>query len=237
MEATLNLNPLVQTQSAKARAYQTLKEAIILLELPPGTPLTERNIAEQLGISKTPVREALLMLQRDGLVEQTDYRGTTVASLTLRDVLDVLEVRQALEGYAVRLAAQDFNRTQFAELEEIIRKGSKALEDNDQAAAMQAVSGFHDYIASHLKNERLKSVIDNLADHTARFRTLSAQIPEAIGRSTEEHWAILQAMEARDAQAAEMIVRQHLRHLATQFAESVRAGRFAILSPDLPAEM
>lgn len=225
---TMELEPLGNSVSTTSRAYHAIKDGIISLRLPPGMALKERTIAEQLGISKTPVREALLMLQREGWVEALNYRGAIVASLTLRDILDVLEIREALEGLAVRYAAKHFTRSQIAELDAIVMKGL----DDDEAIAIESISSFHEYLVANMENERLKVMLANLADHNRRFRKLSVQLPGSIEHSTQEHIAILQAIKARDEHVAEMILRQHLRSLAERFADWARDGHFPELYPE-----
>ncbi|RIK34323.1 MAG: hypothetical protein DCC52_00995 [Chloroflexi bacterium] len=104
MSQTLTLSPLDGPTSLKDHAYQRIKDAILNLQLKPGAPLVEADLAEQLGVSKTPVRDALLELRREGLVTKIPYSGTFVSEITGKDIREIIQIRAVLEGLAARLA-------------------------------------------------------------------------------------------------------------------------------------
>ncbi len=109
MERTFQLHRVTGPVSLKDKAYHAIKAAILSLKLKPGDPLVESDLAQQLGISKTPVRDALLELEREGFVTKVPFKGTYVTEITLKDVREVFQVRAVLEGLAARLAAPLFS--------------------------------------------------------------------------------------------------------------------------------
>ena len=196
--------------SLKDRAYLAIKEAILSLKLSPGDALVEAELAEQLGISKTPVRTALHALEREGLVTKVLYKGTYVTEMTLRDVSEIFQLRAVLEGLAARLAAPGFDESKLAQAREILRLMEAAVQIGDKDLASQCGQQFHELILQNADNQRLQLIVHNLDDQVRRFRLLSDQISGRLEKSLGEHKKVLEALERRDPDLAEEGIKAHL---------------------------
>jgi len=210
MEPTFQLPRVAEPVSLKDKAYKAIKSAILSLKLKPGDPLVESDLAQQLGISKTPVRDALLELEREGFVTKVLFKGTYVTEITLKDVREVFQVRAVLEGLAARLAAPFFSAKDLEEGEKIITAAEAALAEGDIALCSEHGKRFHRLIINKADNQRLQTIILNLDDHLQRFRLLSDQINGRLNKSLKEHRKILEALGRKDPLAAEETARGHL---------------------------
>jgi DNA-binding GntR family transcriptional regulator len=207
---SVQLDRVTTPVSLKDQAYLAIKSAILSLALGPGEPLVESDLADQLGISKTPVRTALHELERDGLVTKVLYKGTYVAGITTRDIREVFQLRAVLEGLAARLAAPAMGDGDLAEARELLRSMEAALQTGDRQLASALGAQFHQLVRQKADNERLLLIVRNLDDHTQRFRLLSDRISGRLEKSLEQHRAVLEALELRDPELAEQRLRQHL---------------------------
>lgn len=210
MEPTFQLPKIAEPVSLKDKAYNAIRGAILSLKLKPGDPLVESDLAQQLGISKTPVRDALLELEREGFVTKIPFKGTYVTEITLKDVCEVFQLRAVLEGLAARLAAPLFSAEELEEAEKIVAAAEAALAEGDIALCSEHGRRFHRLIINKADNQRLQTIILNLDDHLQRFRLLSDQINGRLNKSLKEHRNILEALRRRDPIAAEEAVRDHL---------------------------
>lgn len=210
MSESRQLQPLDSLVSLKDEAYRAIKEAILSLRFEPGTPLVERDLAKQLGISKTPVRDALQELEREGFVTRILFKGTYVTDVTMRDVTEVFELRAVLEGLAARAAALLFTAGELAELDGHLTAAEAALAGGDLALCSQHGQRLHQAIIGKADNQRLAQIIRNLDEHVRRFRALSDRISGRLDRSVVEHRRVLAALRERDPPTAEQAMREHL---------------------------
>jgi DNA-binding GntR family transcriptional regulator len=206
----LGLEKIAAPSSLKDQAYLAIKRAILTLRLKPGEALVENDLANQLGISKTPVRTALHELEREGLVTKVLYKGTYVTEVTLRDVREIFQLRAVLEGLAARLATPLLEESDLARAKELLIYMERALEKGDRPLASQYGAQFHYLILQSADNERLQLIWHNLDDHTQRFRLMSDQISGRLEKSVGEHKWILEALEQRDPDLAEERIKAHL---------------------------
>ena len=191
--------------------YEEVRQAIIELRLQPGEPLREATMAEQLGVSKTPVREALARLEQEGLVETTSFKGAVVSGYSPQDLQEIYELRELLEGAAVRAAAATASPETVARLEGLVNE-SRDLRSKDDLEGLAALLGTFDLVIyDQVANERIRALIENLKAHLARIGRLSEEIPGRVKASVEEHAAIVDAIAARDADGAERAMRAHIR--------------------------
>jgi len=204
--------------SLKDQAYMTIKTAILSLDLKPGQPLVESELAEQLGISKTPVRTALHELERDGLVTKILYKGTYVSSVSRRDIREVFQLRAVLEGFAARLATDLMSEDDLDSAVGLLDSMQQALETGERPLASKYGAQFHYLILQKADNDRLKVIWHNLDDHTQRFRLMSDQISGRLEKSLGEHRKILEALVLRDAELAEHRLRQHLQSVLDELS-------------------
>jgi len=196
--------------SLKDKAYAAIKDAILSLKLEPGTPLVEGDLAQQLGISKTPVRDALQELEREGFVTRILFKGTYVTDVTMKDIADVFQLRSVLEGLAARLATPLFSAQEVDQLDQHLTAAEMALAEGNLALCSAHGQKLHNAIIDKTDNQRLILLIRNLDEHVQRFRILSDQISGRLNKSVKEHRQVLAALRQRDPAAAEAAMRHHL---------------------------
>jgi len=203
--------------------YEEVRQAIIELRLQPGEPLREATMAEQLGVSKTPVREALARLEQEGLVETTSFKGAVVSGYSPTDLREIYELRELLEGAAVRSAAGSASDETLGRLATIVEE-SRDLRAKDDLEGLAALLGAFDLlIYEQVSNERIRALIENLKAHLARIGRLTEEIPGRVKASVEEHAAIGDAIAARDAEGAERAMRTHIRSVLSDQLEAAEA--------------
>ncbi|MDI6893647.1 MAG: GntR family transcriptional regulator [Bacillota bacterium] len=198
------------------RAYQVLREAIISGQLAPGERLVEAKLAQEMGISRNPVREALRRLEHEGLARRHPRGGMAVAGVDLRDVAEVYAVRSVLEGLAARLAAGRLRAEHRERMAASIREGEEARRGGDLDLLVRTSTVFHNTIMEVAGNTRLASLMQVLDHHISRFRRLSLQAEGSPAEVLEEHRHILEVLERGDGAAAEALMREHLEHSGRQ---------------------
>jgi DNA-binding GntR family transcriptional regulator len=191
--------------------YEEVRQAIIELRLKPGEPLREATMADQLGVSKTPVREALARLEQEGLVETTSFKGAVVSGYSSTDLQEIYELRELLEGAAARAAAASASEETLRRLAVLVAESAE-LAANDDLEGLAALLGAFDLlIYEQVANERIRALIENLKAHLARIGRLTEDIPGRVKASVEEHAAIVEAIAAHDPDGAERAMRTHIR--------------------------
>ncbi|HEX9519997.1 MAG TPA: GntR family transcriptional regulator [Streptosporangiaceae bacterium] len=190
--------------------YEELKEAIVSLRLPPGQPLREAALAEQLGVSKTPIREALSRLQQDGLAETTSFKGAVVTGYSRQDLVEIYELRELLESSAARLAAQSMSDADRARLDQILIESRALWDGSDPVKLAARIAEFDVVLFDQVQNGRIRALIENLRAHMTRIGELTAEIPGRIQTSVDEHEKIVEAIAARDPDLAEQRMREHI---------------------------
>lgn len=193
--------------------FQTLRQAILRGELKPGERLMEIHLAQRLGVSRTPVREAIRKLELEGLVLMIPRRGAIVAEITVSDLEDVLEVRMALEEMAVKHACRRITAEQLSEIRRLAGEFKKTLKGDDVTACAQADMKFHDAIYEATGNNRLVQILNNLREQMYRYRMEYLKDRQSHKNLIEEHDGILRALEERDE---ELAVRMTARHIECQ---------------------
>jgi len=210
----------------KTRAYDVLKKRIIALELPPGFPINEAEVAQELGVSKTPVREALRQLESDGFVENVPTRGSTVSHITSQEVNDVFQIREILEAGAARRAAQlGANEELLRELAEDRRLLETAEMSSTLVDEWGTPEDVHLSILRSLQNQTLLDIYAGLVDRITRIRNFYGRYL-ATRRYHDillEHTAILDAICAHDADLAERMMQRHL-HNANIFLSDLNTA-------------
>jgi DNA-binding GntR family transcriptional regulator len=192
------------------KAYCAIKEAILSLQLQPGAPLVEQELANQLGISKIPLREALQQLENDGLVTRIPYRGVHVSNISTREAAEISAIRGVLEGLAARLAAKRLTDEQLEQAEAILDEAEQALRQEDHDLCIAKGKEFHDFIIARCGNSELPPLLETLDNRFHRFRLLSNHIRGRTAHSLREHRRVLKALKRRDPDAVERAMREHL---------------------------
>lgn len=190
--------------------FQTLRQAILRGELKPGERLMEIHLAHKLGVSRTPVREAIRKLELEGLVLMIPRKGAVVAEITISDLEDVLEVRMTLEELAVRYACKRITKEQLDELRHLSDEFRRSLSGSDVGACAQADVAFHDAIYEATGNKRLIQILNNLREQMYRYRMEYLKDRLSHTMLTREHEEILEALECRDEKRALEAMSRHV---------------------------
>lgn len=203
--------------------FRTLRQAILRGELKPGERLMEIRLANQLGVSRTPIREAIRMLELDGLVLMVPRKGAQVAQITEKDLNDVLEVRLGLEELAVKLACQRITEEELRTLYQTSRDFEKLLETGTEELQdlAQADVAFHDVIYQATNNERLIQLLNNLREQMYRYRIEYLKDVKARRSLVEEHDALYESIKKRDISGAQKMIREHIEHQQKNVMEIV----------------
>ena len=195
------------------RVYEALRDEIVSGALAPGDQLVEARIAEELGVSKTPVREALIRLQRDGLVEIEPYRGARVIQPSDRDVVEISELRLLIETAVVRDLAERRPADVIAELERSVAESKRALAAGEQERFLARLQEFSDLLAAACENRRMVKVLTDLRSVLQVIGGSSLRAPGREERSIAEHEAIVAAIKAGDPDAAAAAEEEHIRSI------------------------
>lgn len=206
----MNMKPLRYVPDLSERAYDSIKEAIVTFKVRPGEILTTGGLAEQLNISRTPVREALLRLELDGLVTLLPQKGAEVRSITAEDIMEIFELRVVLESYAMRVAIERFTESDFENLDAIMAKADEAFQRGETKRGSDIARELHNILIAKVNNDRMRRLLDELDDHYKRIRVVSSLIPGRLEKSFEQHKAIVAALKARDSSKAEKAIADHL---------------------------
>lgn len=199
--------------------YEPVRRDIIELKLPPGVHLREAELAERFGVSKTPVREALSQLSKDGLVEILTYRGAVITGYTHTDLVEVYQLREILQGACAREAAQSMVVDDIVELGRIVRDSSDSLADGRIESLPDLFESFDDLIYRQTRNQRILDLLTYLDAHLRRIGNLTVGIPGRLDKSVQQHSEIYDAIAIRDPDSAESTMRFHIRSvLADQVA-------------------
>lgn len=191
-----------------AEAHLAIRERILAGDIKPGDHLREVELAERLGISRTPVRDALRRLEADGLLVHEPHRGATVAQLDYQAVTELYTMREVLEGTAAALAAQHASE---AELDTLQRLLAEYTDELDAPGASRLNRVFHRAIHHGAHNRYLVRTLDELGNAMALMGRTTLGLPGRQDEARAEHQAILAALAARDAPAADAAAREHIR--------------------------
>lgn len=192
-------------------AYQYIKSAIINNEYEPNSMLVEGLLCEVLGVSKTPIREALRRLAVEKFVEFIPEKGTFVSRTTLEDMIEIFDVREALEGMAARICALRRNGDFLEQLEDCFNETYKDLIGGNSISTVKDDMAFHHLIINGCRNKNLISFSRTIMDQVSRYATTTVNDPERLKISYYEHKEILVAIVAGTADLAESKMREHIR--------------------------
>ncbi|NOZ71955.1 MAG: GntR family transcriptional regulator [Chloroflexi bacterium] len=205
--------------------FNSLRDAIIQGSLQPGTWLRQAPLAEELGVSQMPVREALKRLVAEGLAERIPYKGVKVVEFTPEDIVDISTNRLVLESLAVRLAAPLITDEELAELRKILEESEKCVTEEEVSRRRVLNNEFHLLICKASRRRYLVHLIEALwkwFPSVMLYEGMLRQkdlLPIRSERENQEHWAILHALEQRNAQLAEREVRRHIQNLSQELTE------------------
>lgn len=202
--------------------FNTLREAILRGELKPGERLMEIRLANKLGVSRTPIREAIRKLELEGLVLMIPRKGAEVAQITEKSLRDVLEVRRALEDLAVQLACLRMSSQTLEDLKAAAKAFEEILGDEDITAVAEADVKFHDVIYMATDNQRLISLLNNLREQMYRYRVEYLKKKECHKQLLWEHQEIIRAIEEGEINVATQVTKQHIDNQVEAVSDTLR---------------
>lgn len=205
--------------------FQTLRQAILRGELKPGERLMEVRLAKKLGVSRTPIREAIRKLELEGLVLMIPRRGAEVAEITEKSMRDVLEVRRALEVLAVSLSCDRISGEQIEALKEAAEEFDRSLTLDDVTRTAEADVHFHDIIYRSTDNQRLIQLLSNLGEQMYRYRVEYLKHREFHPQISREHKELISYLEAGQKGQAEEKIAIHIDKQAQAVLETIRRNR------------
>ncbi|SCG81772.1 putative HTH-type transcriptional regulator ydhC [Proteiniborus sp. DW1] len=202
--------------------FESIREAIIDGKLKPGERVMEVQLAEKLGVSRTPVREAIRKLELEGLLIMEPRKGAYVADVSLKDLVDVLEVRSSLEGLAASLAATRASEEEIEVLKEKAAQFKECIEKNDVQGMINKDTEFHEAILQAAKNKKLTSIIESLREQLQRFRVTYFTEYNMTTYLASEHQKVLDAIESRDPDKANEYAQQHIENLEKHIVSHIK---------------
>jgi len=217
-----NLNKLNLDEYKPLRdvVFENLRGAIVEGKLKPGQRLMEVQLAEQLGVSRTPVREAIRKLELEGLVVMLPRKGAYVANMSLKDVIDVLEIRASLEGLAASLSAERITDEDINTLETIVEEFENNVDESNVEALLKKDVEFHECIFKSTNNEKLHQLINSLWEQVYRFRVTYVSDYDSTVNIVEEHKMILDAIKRGDSEMAKKYAMEHIQKAENFIIES-----------------
>ncbi len=204
-------NSFKERKSLGQDVFEYLKKAIIDQTIEPGSRLVESKIADMLGISRTPLREAFHKLEREDWIEKISSGGFQVVTLTKDDIEQTFGIRSVLEAYAAQLAAQNHTAKDLVPLEKKMKEYQNCLEQNKDSDKLHEINTqFHDLLYSLSKSPRLIKMINQLRAQISIFRQIILKQTEYAHESNEDHIQMLDAIKNRDGEKVDQLVRQHI---------------------------
>lgn len=214
-----DLGKIGERKSLGQHVFENLKTAIIKGDIVPGSRLIESRLAETLGISRTPVREAIHKLEREGYLRKLPRGGFTLLGLSREEVEETFGIRGVLESYAARLAAEKHQTSDLKPLEQKIRLYQKHLDRKDLDALTDINTEFHDLLYALSQSPKLIKMINNLQDQMYRFRQMILKDEQLARMSNDDHKDMLDRIRQRDTEGVEQLVKEHLKR-----------GQYAVLA-------
>lgn len=191
--------------------FEHLRNAILNGDLEPGQRLMELHLAEQLGVSRTPIREAIRKLELEGLVSMIPRKGAYVGEVSIKDILDVLEVRMSLEGLAASLSAQRMDKEQLEQLGNVIEEFEEYKDCKDKDVMAKLDRRFHDLIINGSNNNKLIQLIQGIHEQFQRFRVIYFNEYTHYEELNQHHKEIYNAIVERDSSKAQISSENHIK--------------------------
>lgn len=208
----------------KEIVYRELKKMIISHKMEPGTKLHEEHLSEELGVSRTPIREALSKLEQEGIVKIIPRRGAYIVKLSKEEIEEILTIREFLEALAVRLSIQHINSDVIKKMRGCFKDSQGNPIEDDPLLAHKADVKFHDIILETAESKNLTGLMNNIYGHIQMLRYRVLTLPGKARKSLKEHFKILDALEKRDADLAERCMREHIKNVKNDVLNKLKEG-------------
>ncbi len=201
------------------KVFIRLQNDILNGKYKPGDNLIETRLSEELGVSRTPIREALRQLELEGLVVSVPNKGAVVKGISYKDIEDIFTIRMLIEGLAARWAAEKATEEELAELKETVELEEFYTQKNDTTNLLRFDSKFHDIIFRASKSQPLMHTLSTFHHYVRNARNSSLAVPGRAQKSLEEHKAILQAIIERDPEKSEKLTISHIKNASINLLE------------------
>ena len=202
--------PMMESRPIREIAYEVLKHAIITGEIPAGERIVETDYAERLHISRTPLREALRKLERDGLVEYVLRRGVVVRAFTIADVEEIYTIRNALEMLTLPAIVKNATEEDIAALKEHLREMDEVMAHGDIETLSPMARAFHSQLTGLCRQNRILRVIEGQDEFITRFSAMAIRQENRRTQAQEEHYKLVEYVEKRDLEHLEKLMRKHI---------------------------
>lgn len=189
---------------------ETIRQAIIDGTFSPGERLMEIQMADEMGVSRTPVREAIRKLELEGFVVMIPRRGTYVADISIKDITEIYEIRTSLDVLAAGLAAERITDEELETLNRLLVEIGQHINDKNMEKIVEADTAFHDVLYQASRNERLCSIINNLREQLTGIRGRSMSYPGRLIETMDEHRSLIDCIASRDVERAQDAARVHI---------------------------
>lgn len=218
-DLTLHMNAYLPLRDV---VFNTLREAILKGELKPGERLMELQLATKLGVSRTPIREAIRMLEQEGLAVTVPRKGAEVAKMTEKDMEDVLQIRDALDELAASIACEQISAEQLKELKHTMREFEEAIKTGEVKRIAEADVRFHDIIYQSTGNPKLVNMLNNLREQMYRYRVEYLKDKKNYPVLVQEHSEIIEGLSEKDKEKVTAAMHRHVRNQAVAVKEIIR---------------
>lgn len=222
--AKINLNDYKPLREV---IFTTLRDAIIVGELRPGERLMEVKLAEKMGVSRTPVREAIRKLELEGLVDMIPRKGAHVADLSVKDIVDVLEVRASLDGLAALLAAERITDEEIDELNHVNSQFLSFLQKENLQGSIKKDVEFHEIIYRSSRNEKLIQIVSNLREQVQRFRVIYLKDYVNPKELEKEHKDIIDAICSKDSDLSRRVAQNHIKSQQESIINAIKRSNLS----------
>lgn len=219
------LEKLSEHTPIRDKVFTSLRDAILSGHFKPGERLVEKELAQQLEISRTPIREALRKLELEGLVAYAPRKGIVVVGVSSEDALEIYAIRAVLEGLAAKLAASNIASEELSTLKKILFKMKECIEKNKIDALITLHSSFHNFIAKASNSPRLCQMIISLRDYVKNFSEIPCYLPSRLQSGWEEHREIVEAIDQGDDERAEYAARNHIMQAKKSLLRAISNGK------------
>lgn len=219
-----SLLPAKDSGSLRARVFATLEHSILNGEYKTGDTMNELKLSKDLGVSRTPIREALMQLELEGLVETIQNKGAVVVGVSAQDIEDIYAIRLHIEGFALELATANISNDELIALEKIIELQEFYMQKHDTDQIWHLDAEFHKLIYEASRNRSLRTMLTNFHNQIQRGRVLSLRVEGRAAKSVEEHRKILEAIKSHDAQKASQLSTEHIHNALLNFHDEVEAS-------------
>lgn len=205
--------------SLRGRVYSIIRDKILSGDYHEGEELRENTVATELGVSRTPVREALRQLELEGLVSIIPNKGASVTGITMKDIHDIYTIRSYLEGLCARWACENITNAQIEALEEIIYLSDFHARRSHFEQMVELDNSFHDLIYKASGSKILNHVLSDFHQYVERVRKITLSRPYRAEQSSKEHAAIVEALKKRDGDLAEALAHEHMKNTIQNLTE------------------